>query len=114
MWILTPIGFFSVVQKPLDRAHDALTLRARIRADLEALQSNWLPELGTIRETRNSDYRFRASAPKAAVAAAMARAVQAIGYDNFKDEVARRQGYGRAQVYSQVWDTLYGLQDASH
>lgn len=34
-----------------------------------------------------------------------------IDYPNFKSEVARRQGYGRAGVYGEVWATLLGLQE---
>ena len=35
MWIFTPIGFFSVVKKEHD-AEDEITIRARVRANLEA------------------------------------------------------------------------------
>lgn len=31
-----------------------------------------------------------------------------IDYPNFKSEVARRQGHGRAGVYGEVWATLLG------
>jgi hypothetical protein len=35
MWLLTPFGFFSVVNKPGD---PHLTVRSRVRADLDALR----------------------------------------------------------------------------
>ncbi|TSE18983.1 hypothetical protein Talka_01746 [Tepidimonas alkaliphilus] len=38
MGLITPIGFFSIVQKPSDRTHDTLTVRARMRGDLAALK----------------------------------------------------------------------------
>ncbi|MEF9997142.1 MAG: hypothetical protein RR101_06935 [Burkholderiaceae bacterium] len=41
----------------------------------------------------------------------MAALVEGIDYSNFKNEVARRQGHGRARVYHQVWDALYPLQE---
>lgn len=110
MWLITPIGFFSIVQKPSDRAHDTLTIRARVRSDLVALKEHFLPALGPIQESLDTDYRFRAVAPRAEVAAAMARMVQDLGYANFKSEVARRQGHARASLYHRVWDVLYDLQ----
>ena len=36
MWLITPVGFFSIVQKPSDVAADTLTVRARVQGDLEA------------------------------------------------------------------------------
>ena len=72
MWLMTPIGFFSIVQKPSDRDGDTLTVRARVRSDLEALRDQYLPGLGEIQESRHNDYRFRAVVPRPAVAAAMA------------------------------------------
>jgi len=38
MWLITPIGFFNIVQKSDDKATDSLTIRARVRSDLVALQ----------------------------------------------------------------------------
>jgi len=81
-----------------------------MRADLEALQAQYLPELGAIQESQINDYRFRATAPQSAVAAAMARLVENLDYSNFKDEVKTRQGPARAHLYHQVWDVLYRLQ----
>ena len=34
MWLITPTGFFSIVQKPGDAAANTLTVRARVRQDL--------------------------------------------------------------------------------
>lgn len=110
MWLLTPIGFFSVVQKPDDIQAQTLTVRARVRSDLEALKTTYLPELGQIQESAANDYRFRAIASQAALVQAMARLVQGLDYSNFKDEVARRQGHARADLYHEVWSALYRLQ----
>lgn len=110
MWIMTSCGFFSIVEKPEDREEHLLTIRARVREDLEALRDRWLPALGPIQDWATSDYRFRARAPRAAVAAALAQLTAAIDYDNFKNEVAKTQGYDRARTYSKVWEVLYGLQ----
>jgi len=110
MWLITPIGFFSVVQKPTDIKTKTLTVRARARTDLEALQAQYLPELGPIQESAVNDYRYRATAPQAAVAAAMGRLAETLDYSNFKDAVKQRQGSARAHLYHDVWDVLYRLQ----
>ncbi len=107
MWIMTTIGFFSAVQKPGD---DRLTIRARVRDDLEALAQT-LPELGPIQHGGGTDYPYRARAPHAAFALALAKLSHGIEYDNFKNAVALRQGGARAKAYSKVWDALYSLED---
>lgn len=110
MWLITDFGFFSVVQKPGDAKDGALTVRARVKADLERLRDLHLPGLGPISESKVNDYRFRARAPRSEVAAAMAKAVDAIGYDNFKSQVRKTQGPAREDVLHRVWHDLYRLQ----
>ena len=112
MWLLTPVGFFSIVEKPGDAATATLTVRARVRSDLDALRTMYLPELSPSKETRAADYRFRASAPREAVAAAMSKLAKAIDYSNFKDAVAKRQGKARAELYHGVWDVLCTMQSS--
>ena len=108
MWIFTPFGFFSIVQKTHD-ASDQLTIRGRVRGDLENLVSH-LPSASAIREDPNADYRFRITADKDDIAYLMARLVVDLDYDNFKNQVAKEQGYERAACYGDVWATLYALQ----
>ncbi|MBT4976495.1 MAG: hypothetical protein HOM86_04055 [Gemmatimonadetes bacterium] len=108
MWIFTPFGFFSIVHKTYD-APEQLTIRARVRGDLENLVSH-LPSASAIREDINADYRFRITAEKDDVAYLMARLVVDLDYDNFKNQVAKEQGYDRAACYGEVWSTLYELQ----
>lgn len=110
MWLITPIGFFSIVQKPEDKRRGTLTVRARVRGDLVALRQHYLPGLGPVQESQDSDYRFRAVAPREDVSAAMSRFVESLDYSNFKSEVAKKQGHKRAGLYHQVWDVLYQLQ----
>lgn len=110
MWLITPVGFFSIVQKPSDVATDTLTVRSRVRGDLEALREQFLPSLGDIQESNVNDYRFRAVARRSEVAAAMASLVNQLNYSNFKDQVAKVQGPARAHLYHDVWDVLYRLQ----
>lgn len=110
MWLLTPLGFFSIVMKPEDAGDGMLTVRARVRGDLDALRAALLPGLGPTQESRRTDNRFRARAPRAAVAAAMARIAETLDYGNFKNEVERRQGRKREVLYHEVWSVLNRLQ----
>lgn len=107
MWIAHPDGFFSVVRKP---GESRLTVRARVRADLERLRENWLPELGPIRSGEGTDYPYRAAVDAADFGRALASLGERIDYSNFKSEVSRRQGSARAHAYSKVWSALYGLE----
>lgn len=84
MWLITKYGFFSVVQKS-GSPKDELTVRSRVRADLESLKLKYLPELGTITESASTDYRYRAKAKRSDVMAALVKAVGDIDYSNFKD-----------------------------
>ena len=110
MWLLTTFGFFSIVQKPGDRATGMLTVRARVRGDILSLRSKYLPGLGEIQATPDGDYAWRARVAKEELAAALGRIALDIDYANFKSEVAERMGYAREQVYHEVWETLAGLQ----
>jgi hypothetical protein len=91
MWLITPMGFYSVVCKPDDTEAGTLTIRARVKTDLEALRRECLPSLGAISEDAGTDYRFRAKARRSEIEKALAKMVQQINYKNFKDEVAHKQ-----------------------
>jgi hypothetical protein len=106
MWLLTPRGFYSVVANTDDP--ETVLVRARAREDLEALHD--LIDGLDIIETRDRDYRWRALVTRRAWSTALALLAAEIDYPNFKDEVARRQGRKRADVYHAVWATLLGLQ----
>lgn len=110
MWIITNFGFFSVVQKPGDQAAGMLTVRARAHEDLDALRERYLPELTQVVEGAGTDYRFRARAPRRAVARAVQQVVWELDYANFKSSVAKTQGSHRAHVYSEVWTALRSIQ----
>lgn len=111
MWLITPIGFYSIVEKPEDSAADTLTVRARVRADLERLREHYLPSLTQVEEWGASDYRFRARASRAEIAEAAAGMIKALHYSNFKTEVSKQQGSKRAQLYHDVWSALHPLQE---
>ncbi len=106
MWLMTTVGFFSIVRKPDETD---LTVRARVREDLEALEKEYLPSLGPIVAGGGTDYPYRARVDSRALAAAIARMVEDIDYTNFKDTAAARQGMERAHVYGEVWSVLRKL-----
>ena len=110
MWLMTPIGFFSIVEKPYDRHDGTLTVRARVEGDLAELKSRYLPELSEIKANQGTDYRYRAVAPREAVARALSQLTLDLDYSNFKDEVERVQGYERTRVYGEVWRHLHEMQ----
>jgi ADP-ribose pyrophosphatase YjhB (NUDIX family) len=110
MWLITPTGFFSIVCKPGDVKAGTLTIRARVKSDLEALRQQCLPSLGKVTENEGTDYPYRAKAKRSEVAKALAQMVEQLDYDNFKNEVAEKQGHRRAKVYHGVWDVLYDLE----
>ena len=107
---MTTVGFFSVVRKP---GETDLTVRARVRADLEALKRGHLPSLGSIDSGGGTDYPYRAQVSADSFAAAIATMVEEIDYSNFKNEVAVRQGNARAHIYSEVWGALHKLTQGS-
>lgn len=103
MWLFTTFGFFSVVQKPGEKD---LTVRSRVRSDLERLREKYLSTLGPVVEHGGTDYQFRAKASHAELAEAMAKIVKDIDYSNFKNVVSQRQGRKRHDAYAGVWDVL--------
>lgn len=109
MWIMTDLGFFSIVEKPGDRAAGRLTIRARVRGDLEALRASVLPGMGDIVEGGGTDYPYRAAAPRGELAVALANLAMKLDYANFKDAVKSRQGAARAAAYGEVWQALHDL-----
>jgi 8-oxo-dGTP pyrophosphatase MutT (NUDIX family) len=111
MWLITKIGFFSIVQKPGDEMKEStLTVRARVKADLESLRDGYIPALGPISEDTGTDYKYRARASRLDFANAISQIVLDIDYSNFKNAVAKSQGVERSQLYHELWDVLYRLQ----
>ncbi len=110
MWLITNFGFFSIVEKPDDQGSGTLTIRARVKTDLESLRDRYLPELGEIVTSEDTDYKYRAKVSRTEFADAASQIVQDIDYTNFKNSVAETQGARRAHAYGKVWNVLYDLQ----
>jgi len=111
MWVFTSVGFFSVVEKYEDRDAEILTVRSRVKADLDALCERFMPELGPTIKNGGTDYGFRAKITPEAFSSGMKRVCEAIHYDNFKNEIVVKQGHRRANIYGKVWTALLPLED---
>ncbi len=107
MWLMTPLGFVSVVEKPGD---PHLTVRARVRADLDRLRAEVCPTLTPTIAGAGTDYPYRATCSHEAWATAVADMARSIDYSNFKSTVSQRQGHARARVYGRVWQQLLELE----
>lgn len=126
MWLMTNRGFYSIVEKPWDKADQTLTVRARTREDIEAfivmipgvLRA---PELARkekaaegsdiIEEDPQADYRWRIRLHRSAVKAVMLAHLEAIDYDNFKSSVAEKGLAEHATAYHGVWSVMNRLQE---
>jgi hypothetical protein len=108
MWILTTLGFFSIVQHQDDRT--LVMVRARVRADLEALiqAAGW--EVPIIR-TPYRDYPYRVIVTQRRAAQALSKLATDLDYTNFKSAVGQRQGHQRAMAYHAVWHDLQAIED---
>lgn len=107
MWILTTIGFFSAVQSKTDP--DTLVVRARTRADLEALCEYFDPPPEIMTST-NTDYPCRVLLDRSDFSAVVESLARGIDYGNFKGAVLARQGREREHIYHEVWATLTKLE----
>ena len=107
MWLFTTFGCFSIVQKP---GTPGLTVRARVRGDLDRLREGYLPELGPTLEGGGTDYPYRAAVPHEAFARALAQIGREIHYSNFKNETVRQLGAMRGAVYHDVWQSVAKLE----
>jgi|SRR5262245_6912782 len=86
MWLCLNDGFYSIVEDRQNRNN--LLIRARSRKHLQNFL-RWGKKGANvkIKETPDSDYRYRVSLPAFTVGEIMAARVVAIDYDNFKDSV---------------------------
>jgi len=108
MWIfVADAGFFSIVKDD----SDLLVVRARVRSDLDALRTRYLPALSATEATSMRDYPYRGYCRAEDWAFAVARIALSIRYRNFKAEVLRTQGEARELLYARVWTTMLGAEE---
>jgi len=108
MWLFTTVGFFSVVQKA---NQDGLTVRARVKEDIDRLRVKYMPKLTATVSGGGTDYPFRASISHDDFALGLAQIAHDIRYANFKSEIGRTQGVKREAVYGKVWAALQSLEN---
>lgn len=100
MWIFTSDSFLSIVHK--DCQPDELLVRARREGDIEAV----FPK-AIVQKTVGTDYLYRARVKRDVVAAAMAKQVEQLNYDNFKNSIRDDQLHSAA---SRVWSVMAATQ----
>lgn len=110
MWLVTTFGYFSIVQKNSDRLSDTLTVRARVRSDLETLKQRYLPTMGPIESQGGADYPYRVKVKREELAGAFWQAIMDVTYSNVKAEVAAELGHRREDAYTEIWMALRKLQ----
>jgi hypothetical protein len=109
MWIMTPRGFYSAVHKN-GTPENIVTVRARAKGDLENLK-DLLPKGVKPFQKGYSDYPWRIEVTREVWAEILLAMNTEITYDNFKDEVKKKQGAHRASVYGRIWGVLLALED---
>lgn len=87
MWLFTRHGFYSLTRSTDET--DKLQVRARVRRDLENLQTV-TGLTGPILETPTADYRWRWIVTPAEAEVITKRLTQEITYFNFKSTVAQQ------------------------
>lgn len=99
MWTFTTDSMLSCVEDP--SCPDNLLVRARLPGDIGAA----FPD-ATVQRTPDRDYGWRASIPKAEVAARVAEMIRGIDYGNFKatlDPCSAVDATARRHFYTATW-----------
>lgn len=101
MWMMSRLGFYSIVQKEPGRFH----VRSRERRDLENLVRQIHLPHAEILESRTADYAYRIILEADELPAVMKALGESITYDNFKGCIARTPDQAH-KPYHEVWDVL--------
>ena len=100
MWLFLSDGFLSIVA---DRdSKDKLLVRSRVAGHIEAVSPS-----AVVFQDAGSDYQYRALINRKTVSLAVAKQLEGIVYDNFKDSV-REPRYHSACM--NVWMAMHSLQ----
>lgn len=109
MWIASSYGFFSIVLKE-GRFH----LRARLRADLEALRAAAGRDSDPIEDWPTADYRYRILAPPGDYPAYIRALMNSVDYANFKDHLHDLPlQHSKLEAYYRLWHALSRLPNPS-
>lgn len=102
MWIALPNSFLSIVAPDTALTGPRLLVRARAAGDLERIFPT-----AKVTHTPDADYAYRTTLPRTDVAQALAAAVAAIDYPNFKDAVPEPD---RHDAYEAAWFVMRAFQ----
>lgn len=100
MWIFTSDAFISIVAHREYKDH--FMVRARAAGDIERVFGRV-----TVKHTPGADYAYRATLDRVFTMKAVATAMSAIDYPNFKDSVAEPD---RHDAYLGVWTEMMAFQ----
>jgi hypothetical protein len=100
MWLFTPFGFLSVVDKGGDGS--TLLVRARRKGEIEA----HFPE-AVVETTPGNDYLFRARIDRDRVAVVMAEMIRNLGYKNYKATLQDSEFHDACMG---VWEVMHRYQ----
>ncbi len=106
MWLITPYGFYSVVENTNDSQKQTVLVRSRNKEDLLNL-SHFTKRPVCPFWMQDADYRYRIIMPKTEWAAIVAQMANEIDYPNFKNRAPK----ARKKIYTQVWWELSALED---
>ena len=112
MWLITNLGFFSIVESPDDEYEEQLTVQSHRREDLDRLRDCAVPRLGPSTESESTEYLFQAKCSREELRAAFSELVGSIDYDNLCDVVKAQQGSQRFHLYFKVEHLLRELQSS--
>jgi hypothetical protein len=104
MWLLTSIGFYSIVEKPTG----TICLRARSKADMQAFVE-LMPGCTKPIHTPQGDYPWRVNVSRSRFNREFYRLAETITYPNFKQKVAETNPE-RAELYAPVWAHLMEIE----
>lgn len=106
MWMVTPLGTFSIRCTPADQRNGTLTIEAKVRSDLEGLIAAVLPSACPIVEVLSKSRGYMIRCGRGEVALAMATLAMDLNYDNFVEKFTDQQGSQRTEVNQPLWQAI--------
>ena len=115
MWILTKIGFYSIIKKTSHLNPDGpavFNIRGRDKDDLKRFAELVSPDLAkrpVVHEYAHSDYPYRVYLnTQEEMDAVMAKLSALIDYNNFKDTIkATHHQKAKLEPYEEFWSLLW-------
>ncbi len=106
MWMVTPLGAFSIRCTPADMRNGTLTIESKVRSDLEALVAAVLPSACPIVEVLSKSRGYMIRCGRGEVGLALATLAMDLNYDNFVEKFTDQQGAARAEVDQPLWQAI--------